>query len=362
MSVAGVTLVLLDGGQAAEHEDDLLALRAEVYGPDGDGPEAARRSRVWRRQPGFVLAEARHGGYLVGYASGMSLRTSTSWWRELTTPLPDELVTEHPGRTFAVTDLAVRAAWRRQGIGRSLHDLLLSGRPEERATLTVAPGSSPAQAAFRAWGWTKLGRTRGPDPGTPVLDVLVIALPRARELDWHMSIAELGHTGLWVTDLDLMRDFYERVLGLTVTDADDEQGIVFFSSRPGTEHHEFVLQRGRTAPVGAMLSHQISWRVDSVETLQMYHHRFKAEGVPVQQEVTHGNAYGIYFFDPEGNRGEVYMRIPRDVRQPFRKSLNLEQSVEDVNAEAERLLADDGPRYQPVTWQPVTDSPARYRA
>ena len=83
------------------------------------------------------------------------------------------------------------------------------------------------------------------------------------------------------------------------------------------------------------------------------HHRFKAEGVPVQQEVTHGNAYGIYFFDPEGNRGEVYLRIDRDVRQPFRKTLNLEQSVEEVNAEAESLLTEDGPRYQPVTWQPA---------
>jgi hypothetical protein len=41
-------------------------------------------------------------------------------------------------------------------------------------------------------------------------------------------------------------------------------------------------------PPGSKLPHQISWRVDSVETLQMYHHRFKAEGVPVQQEVTHG--------------------------------------------------------------------------
>jgi catechol-2,3-dioxygenase len=171
-----------------------------------------------------------------------------------------------------------------------------------------------------------------------------------------MSIVGLGHTGLWVQDLEKMRDFYERVIGLTVTDSDDEQGIVFFSSQPEVEHHEFVLQRGRTAPPGGMLTHQISWRVDSVETLQMYHHRFKAEGVPVQQEVTHGNAYGIYFFDPEGNRGEVYLRIPKDVRQPFRKSLNLEQSVEEVNAEAERLLAEGGPRYQPVTWAPIPDS------
>ena len=154
-----------------------------------------------------------------------------------------------------------------------------------------------------------------------------------------MPILGLGHTGLWVSDLPKMRDFYERVIGLTVTDEDDDQGIVFLSSHPEIEHHEFVLQRGRTAPSGSKLPHQISWRIDSVETLQMYHRRFKEEGVPVQQEVTHGNAYGIYFFDPEGNRGEVYLRIDRDVRQPFRKSLNLEQSVAEINAEAERARA-----------------------
>ena len=171
-----------------------------------------------------------------------------------------------------------------------------------------------------------------------------------------MPILGLGHTGLWVTDLAVMRDFYERVVGLTVTDEDEKQGIVFFSAQPEVEHHEFVLQRGRTAAPGSKLPHQVSWRVDSVETLQMYHHRFKAEGIPVQQEVTHGNAYGIYFFDPEGNRCEVYLRIDRDVRQPFRKSLNLEQPVEDVHAEAERLLHDGSPAYQPATWTPILDS------
>src|SRR5580704_6658034 len=117
-----------------------------------------------------------------------------------------------------------------------------------------------------------------------------------------------------------MRDFYERVIGLTVTDEDEEQGIVFFSAQPDVEHHEFVLQRGRTAPPGSMLSHQVSWRVDSVETLQ------------------------------------AYQRIERDVRQPFRKSLNLEQPVEAVHAEAERLLNDGGPAYQAATWTPVSDS------
>ncbi|MEV5177714.1 VOC family protein [Streptomyces flaveolus] len=163
-----------------------------------------------------------------------------------------------------------------------------------------------------------------------------------------MAVVELGHTGLWVENLEVMRDFYSRVLGLTVTDEDAEREIVFFSSRPEEEHHEFVIQRGRTAAPDAKLTHQISWRIDSLETLVEFHKRFRTEGIEVQQEVTHGNAYGIYFFDPEGNRNEVYVRVDRDVRQPFRKTLNLDLPLDEIEAEAERLLTDGGPAYQPV--------------
>ena len=65
--------------------DELQALHGEVYaappyGAGGDAATFASRFRVQRRQPGFVLAEARHGGYLVGYAAGFPLRPSTSWW------------------------------------------------------------------------------------------------------------------------------------------------------------------------------------------------------------------------------------------------------------------------------------------
>ena len=163
-----------------------------------------------------------------------------------------------------------------------------------------------------------------------------------------MPILELGHTGFWVDDLELMLDFYTRIMGLHVTDRDADEGMVFLSSRPDVEHHELVLAKGRTAPKGVKLTHQVSWRIDSLETLIDYHRRFRAEGVEVQQEVTHGNAFGIYFFDPEGNRNEVYLRIDRDVRQPFRKSLNLDLPAAEIRAEAERLLNDGGPAYQPV--------------
>ncbi|MBV8994966.1 MAG: GNAT family N-acetyltransferase [Pseudonocardiales bacterium] len=177
-----LTFQLLDGTQAGAHADELHALHAEVYAKppydrDDDAELFAGRFRVQRRQPGFVLADARHGGYLVGYGFGMPLRPSTSWWRDLTTPLPGEVTAEYPGRTFALLDLLVRASWRRQGIAKTLHDLILKARPEERATLIVLPAATPAQNAFQRWGWRKVARTSDPRRGSLVYDVLVTTLP-----------------------------------------------------------------------------------------------------------------------------------------------------------------------------------------
>jgi ribosomal protein S18 acetylase RimI-like enzyme len=175
---SGLDFRLLDGSQAAEYEPDLAALHAEIYAdPPYQQPDDNERFRarfaVQRRQPGFVLAAAWHGGYLVGYAAGMPLRPSTSWWRDLTTTVPDDVTAEHPGRTFALTELAVRASWRRQGIGRALYDLVLGGREEERATLAVLPAATAAQQAFRQWGWHKVARSADPRPGPPAPGALV---------------------------------------------------------------------------------------------------------------------------------------------------------------------------------------------
>ena len=166
------------------------------------------------------------------------------------------------------------------------------------------------------------------------------------------KIAELGHTGLWVNDLQGMKEFYTRILGLTVTDEDDQMGIVFLSSRPEVEHHELALARGRVGGPEVKVANQISWRVPTIEDLLQFHEIIKREGVEVQQEVTHGNAVGIYFFDPEGNRNEVYWQTGREVPQPFRKTINLDQSPDEVLAESDRLVAEGGDAYQPVTTGP----------
>ncbi len=151
-------------------------------------------------------------------------------------------------------------------------------------------------------------------------------------------VTRLGHTGIYVEDLARMRDFYTRVLGLTVTDEDEERGMVFLSARPDEEHHEFVIMRGRNAPRDARLVQQISWHVASVEDLLAFHWLLQAEGVEVEREVTHGIALAIYFFDPEGNRIEVYWPTDTRIPQPFGKAIDLDQPAEAVLAQAESLL------------------------
>jgi hypothetical protein len=176
-----ITYELLGREQAAEHADEIAALAAEVYADPPFGWDKARADRfaqrfaVQLRQPGFALAEARSGDYLVGVAFGLPLRPSTDWWRHLTTPLPADTTTEHAGRSFALAGLLVRAAWRRQYIGSALHDEILAKRTEERALATVLPAATAAQRASQSWGWRKLARTRDPD-GSSVLDVVTADL------------------------------------------------------------------------------------------------------------------------------------------------------------------------------------------
>lgn len=160
-----------------------------------------------------------------------------------------------------------------------------------------------------------------------------------------MGIAELGHTGIHVEDLDVMRDFYARVLGLTVTDEAPELGAVFLSSRPEVEHHEIVLAKGRTAQRDVKLINQISWRVGDLPSLQSLYRAIVDYGSPIRMVITHGNAIGVYFSDPEGNPNEIYWQTGIDVPQPFGKPIDLGMTPEEVIAENERLITAGGPTH-----------------
>lgn len=153
-----------------------------------------------------------------------------------------------------------------------------------------------------------------------------------------MGIAKLGHVGIHCTDLDVEKAFYRDVLGLTVTDEDPNAGMVFLSAQPEHEHHELVLMRGRDVPRDGQMLQQISFRCNTLGDVLEYFARFKAHRVPFDMVVTHGNAIGIYFYDPEGNRCEVYWPTGLAARQPFLDAIDLTQPPEAILARVKDLV------------------------
>ncbi len=165
---------------AQEYEEPIFQLYYETFSKPpyqwSDDEETAFRRRFARfaTDATFGIAIAQTGDKFIGFAYGYTLRPDTSWWNGFVTPVPEELTTEQEGRTFALIDFAVAEAWRRQGIGRRLHDTLLSSRHESRATLAMEPAADEARAAYEHWGWRVVGRLRGPASDfSPEFDIMV---------------------------------------------------------------------------------------------------------------------------------------------------------------------------------------------
>jgi catechol-2,3-dioxygenase len=153
-------------------------------------------------------------------------------------------------------------------------------------------------------------------------------------------LERLGHVGIHVQDMDRMKDFYTRVVGLRIAeDQAAERGMVFLTSNPDVEHHELLLMAGRNVGDDARVLQQVSFRVPSFEDVQEYADRFKREGVPVEDIVTHGFAVGVYFFDPEGNRLEVYWDTNVRGHKAFRRTIDVDRPKTEVLDEADRILA-----------------------
>ena len=149
----------------------------------------------------------------------------------------------------------------------------------------------------------------------------------------------LGHVGIYAQDLMKMRDFYTRVIGLQVADEDlDGRGMCFLSADPVSEHHEFVLMKGRNTPEEMQLVQQISFKVPTIQDLREYKEKIEEEELKIDRIVSHGNAFGIYFFDPENNRVELYYRTGFPVPQPHGDPLDLSRSDEELITDARELL------------------------
>ncbi|MDH3739945.1 MAG: VOC family protein [Alphaproteobacteria bacterium] len=165
------------------------------------------------------------------------------------------------------------------------------------------------------------------------------------------SKLKLTHMALFVRDLDKMADFYTNVLGLTVTDQGEAKSapvqMVFMSSDPG-EHHQFVLVDGRPEYATFSVAQQISFLVDSLDDLRAARDRVAAAGSEIARTTTHGNAWSIYFDDPEGNQIEVYAHSPWHIPQPHVHPFDLSLPNDEILRQTEAHCRED-PGFMPVS-------------
>ncbi len=164
----------------------------------------------------------------------------------------------------------------------------------------------------------------------------------------------LGHTTLAARDLDRLVAFYCDVLGFHVTNRGPVPGgseIAFLSQDPSA-HHQIAMVGGLQPPDAAfvMVDH-LAFRTGTLDDLRAIEARLVAAGVEGVIPICHGNAWSLYFNDPEGNGVECFVDTPFHVAQPFAQGFDLHQSDDEL-VEATRKLVEGEPEFQPfAAWQ-----------
>ncbi len=151
--------------------------------------------------------------------------------------------------------------------------------------------------------------------------------------------AQLTHFGIHAIDLDRMVDFYTRVMGFVISDrgqARSGANVVFMTQNPEC-HHQFVLFDGRSKDVTYNPVNQISFRLDSIDTLKGYREALRKAGIAPERVTDHGNAWAFYFRDPEGNPVEMYCDTPFYTPQPCGEPLDLDQSNDEILRRTEAM-------------------------
>jgi catechol 2,3-dioxygenase len=122
-----------------------------------------------------------------------------------------------------------------------------------------------------------------------------------------------------------------------VTDQGEGRGGAHLTFLSGNQnnHHQIVLVSGRPDTAGFNPIQQISFMIDGLGDLREVHRRALSLGATDMRPVNHGNAWSVYFKDPEGNTVEAYLDTPFHVPQPHGEFLDLSKSDEEIVRETE---------------------------
>ena len=142
----------------------------------------------------------------------------------------------------------------------------------------------------------------------------------------------LGHSTLATLDLDRLAAFYCDVLGFHVTDRGPvPDGEIAFLSQDPSAHHQIAMVSGGPVPDRAfvMVEH-LAFRTGTLDDLRRLRAALIEAGVEGIIPICHGNAWSLYFKDPEGNGVECFVDTPFHVAQPSAKGFDLDQTDEEI--------------------------------
>ncbi|MBW2242076.1 MAG: VOC family protein [Deltaproteobacteria bacterium] len=163
-----------------------------------------------------------------------------------------------------------------------------------------------------------------------------------------------SHAVLLVRDMEEMIGFYTKVLGFEVTDrgpfpAPDANGAeIVFMSQVDTDHHQIAfVDKKRDGNPPNSVDH-FAFRVDSLDDVKLMDKQLAEDGrVENRLPLTHGNAWSIYFKDPEGNGIEVFCDTPWHVQQPQGTIWDRDKSNAEIADETRRGFESEA-RFGPI--------------
>ncbi len=152
-----------------------------------------------------------------------------------------------------------------------------------------------------------------------------------------MMTLQWSHAVMYVRDLDAMLDFYTKILGFEVTDRGSvgPPGApeIVFLSQVETDHHQLAFLPVRQGDAPPNTINHMAFRTGCLADVPEMAERLEKDGRATElKPITHGNAWSVYFKDPEGNGVEIFCDTPWHVRQPQARPLKLTMSDEELHA------------------------------
>lgn len=122
-------------------------------------------------------------------------------------------------------------------------------------------------------------------------------------------VNKVGHVVLNVKDVDESIKFYTEALGMELMSHNTERHMAFLSF--GSQHHDIAVFK---APVGAEqgvlgLNHIAMQIEGGEEELKQLYGRLLNAGAQIDHLTDHGLSRSVYFFDPDGNRLEIFCEM-----------------------------------------------------